>query len=87
MFRKLNADLGLTILIVTHDLGLAEKVNRGGVMISDGKISTEKIRKEMYGHPADSGFLGKQRNPRKNIPCWIRHIACSLAGRFSKRLE
>lgn len=30
LFRKLNADLGLTILIVTHDLGLAEKVNRGG---------------------------------------------------------
>ncbi len=45
LFRKLNQDLGLTILIVTHDMGLADKVNRV-VMISDGKISTEKIRKD-----------------------------------------
>lgn len=55
LFQKLNADLGLTILIVTHDLGLAHKVNRV-VMISDGKISTEKIRKEMYTNHANSRF-------------------------------
>lgn len=46
LFRKLNQDLGLTILIVTHDISLADKVNRV-IMISDGKISTEKIRKEV----------------------------------------
>lgn len=48
LFRKLNRDLGLTILIVTHDISLADKVNRV-VMISDGKISTEKIRREVAG--------------------------------------
>lgn len=46
LFRKLNQDLGLTILIVTHDISLADKVNRV-VMISDGRISTEKIRKDV----------------------------------------
>lgn len=46
LFRKLNQDLGITILIVTHDLSLADKVNRV-ILISDGKISTEKIRKEI----------------------------------------
>lgn len=46
LFRKLNQNLGLTILIVTHDISLADKVNRV-IMISDGKISTEKIRKEI----------------------------------------
>lgn len=46
LFRKLNQDLGLTILIVTHDVSLADKVNRV-IMISDGKISTEKIRKDV----------------------------------------
>ncbi len=46
LFRKLNQDLGLTILIVTHDISLADKVNRV-IMISDGKISTEKIRKDV----------------------------------------
>lgn len=43
LFRKLNEELGITIIIVTHDMKLADKVNRT-VMISDGKISTEKLR-------------------------------------------
>ena len=47
LFRKLNRELGLTIIIVTHDMKLAHKVDRV-VMISDGKISTEKIMKEDY---------------------------------------
>lgn len=47
LFRKLNEELGITIIIVTHDLSLANKVSRV-VMISDGKISTEKIMKETY---------------------------------------
>lgn len=47
LFRKLNEELGITIIIVTHDLNLANKVSRV-VMISDGKISTEKILKEEY---------------------------------------
>lgn len=55
LFRKLNVDMGLTILIVTHDLGLADKVERV-VMIADGKISTEKIRKELYQNRADHPF-------------------------------
>lgn len=44
LFRKLNSELGITIIIVTHDLTLADRVKRT-VMISDGKISTEKIRR------------------------------------------
>lgn len=44
LFRTLNKELGITIIIVTHDISLADRVNRV-VMISDGKISTEKIRK------------------------------------------
>ena len=47
LFRKLNEELGITIIIVTHDISLANKVGRV-VMISDGKISTEKIMKESY---------------------------------------
>lgn len=47
LFRSLNKELGITIIIVTHDISLANKVQRV-VMISDGKISTEKIMKEEY---------------------------------------
>lgn len=43
LFHKLNRDIGLTIVVVTHDIRLANRVERV-LMISDGKISTEKIR-------------------------------------------
>lgn len=54
LFRRLNERLGLTILIVTHDMSLADKVQRT-VMIADGKISTEKVRRELY-EKSEGGF-------------------------------
>ena len=53
LFRKINEELGITIIIVTHDLSLANKVSRV-IMISDGKISTEKIMKEKYKEQLDT---------------------------------
>ncbi|MBR5896295.1 MAG: ABC transporter ATP-binding protein, partial [Lachnospiraceae bacterium] len=53
IFRKINEEIGITIIIVTHDLSLANKVSRV-IMISDGKISTEKIMKEKYRQQLDS---------------------------------
>lgn len=47
MFRKLNEELGITIVIVTHDKELAKKVNRV-VSIRDGKTSSERIMKTHY---------------------------------------
>lgn len=47
LFNALNRDLGLTIVIVTHDPGLARRVNRV-VAIRDGRTSSEMIRKKSY---------------------------------------
>lgn len=47
LFYSLNEELHVTIIIVTHDPSLAERVKRV-VMISDGKIGTEKIMREAY---------------------------------------
>lgn len=47
MFRELNEKLGLTIVIVTHDKELANKVNRV-ISIRDGKTSSERIMKSNY---------------------------------------
>ena len=52
LFRKLNEELGITIIIVTHDISLANKVSRV-IMVSDGKISTEKIMKDEYKKKLD----------------------------------
>ena len=56
MFRTLNRELGLTIVIVTHDSSLAKKVNRV-VMIRDGKISSERFLKEHYKEKLDEVAL------------------------------
>ena len=44
IFRKFNQELGLTIVIVTHDLSLAGKVDRV-VAIRDGLTSTEFLKR------------------------------------------
>lgn len=56
IFRKFNRELGLTIVIVTHDLSLAGKVDRV-VAIRDGLTSTEFIKRNpnLDGAPPLSG--------------------------------
>ncbi|WP_135551972.1 ABC transporter ATP-binding protein [Paenibacillus cymbidii] len=44
IFRRMNRELGLTVVIVTHDMALAGKVDRV-VAIRDGMTSTEFIRR------------------------------------------
>ncbi len=50
VFRKLNSELGITIVIVTHDINLAKKVKRV-VMMRDGKTSSERIIKQEFADP------------------------------------
>jgi ABC-type lipoprotein export system ATPase subunit/bifunctional DNA-binding transcriptional regulator/antitoxin component of YhaV-PrlF toxin-antitoxin module len=45
VFRELTRNLGLTVVIVTHDLQLSKKVDRV-VAIRDGRTSSEYIRRQ-----------------------------------------
>lgn len=47
IFRRMNRELGVTIVIVTHDLSLASKVDRV-VAIRDGMTSTEFIKRNHH---------------------------------------
>ena len=54
VFNKLNRELGTTIVIVTHDINLANKVKRV-IMIRDGKTSSERIIKNDKAQSVNAG--------------------------------
>lgn len=47
VFREINKNLGITVVIVTHDMELSKQVNRV-VAIRDGQTSSELIMKKSY---------------------------------------
>ncbi len=52
-FQKLNTELGLTILIVSHDPTIARHVQRV-MAIRDGKAASETVRKKRNGAPEEA---------------------------------
>ncbi|GCE05727.1 ABC transporter ATP-binding protein [Dictyobacter aurantiacus] len=73
LFRRLNNELGLTIITVTHDATIAAAVDRT-IAIRDGRTSTETIRREttletLESHmPAASAVIGlSSRTHRESI--------------------
>ncbi len=45
LLRSLNKELGLTVLVVTHDVGVAATMDRT-IAIRDGRTSTETVRRK-----------------------------------------
>jgi ABC-type lipoprotein export system ATPase subunit len=56
LMRHLNQQLGLTIIMVTHDAAIAAEVDRT-IAIRDGRTSTETVRRETTLETLDSGIL------------------------------
>jgi putative ABC transport system ATP-binding protein len=77
IFRTLNKELGVTIVIVTHDLSLAHKVNRV-VAIRDGQTSSEMIRREVD----ESSSFKSENEPQVSQDRHEEYIVLDRAGRL-----
>lgn len=100
LLRKLNAELGLTIIIVTHDLDLAMQVQRV-VLIRDGRTSSEMIRRtdddaeDGIGEEASAGRMDSHieyavmdRSGRIQVPeHYLEAVGAKDADKVLLRLE
>ena len=78
VFRELNQNMGLTVVIVTHDRQLSKKVNRV-VSIRDGKTSSEMIMKQSY---ADSlASIGSLADVQEEHDTHTEYAVLDRAGR------
>lgn len=78
LFRSLNRSTGLTVVIVTHDPQLAQKVNRV-VQIRDGKTSAEMIRRTSYAE--ELAILDEEETERISNS-HIEYAVIDKAGRL-----
>jgi ABC-type lipoprotein export system ATPase subunit len=81
--RAVNADLGTTVVIVTHDAGVSSQVRRT-VSIRDGRTSTEVLRREEGGPSREFALI--DRVGRMQVPAAYRD-ALGLHDRVRLELE
>jgi ABC-type lipoprotein export system ATPase subunit len=80
LFRKLNREMGLTVVIVTHDPLLAKKVDRV-VAIRDGKTSSEIIRRKSYSE--ELADLGQEHEQEQEVhDSHVEYAILDKAGRM-----
>ncbi|HEY2917034.1 MAG TPA: ABC transporter ATP-binding protein [Candidatus Limnocylindrales bacterium] len=90
LLRRVNAELGTTIVVVTHDAFVAEQVRRT-VSIRDGRTATETVRRteqtaEGVDQVISEEFAVLDRAGRLQLP--KAHVdALSLKDRVRLRLE
>lgn len=65
VFKKLNKEKGITIVIVTHDLRLAKQIDRV-IAIRDGRTSSEIIKKTHAEIMRESKGWGDDSIPQEN---------------------
>ena len=86
IFRKLNRDLGLTIVIVTHDQDLSKKVSRVAT-IKDGKISSERILKEKYAFQMNEEISWREEETQEEYAIIDRSGRVQIPRQYLDALE
>lgn len=81
VFKRLNKELGVTIIIVTHDVKLAKSIDRV-VSIRDGKTATEMIRKKSLSDIASLDSLSGNEAQEEHEAAQEELAVLDRAGRL-----
>ncbi len=81
VFKRLNKELGVTIIIVTHDVKLAKSIDRV-VSIRDGKTATEMIRKKSLSDIASLDSLSDNEAQEEHEAAQEELAVLDRAGRL-----
>mgnify|MGYP000129398477 CR=1 FL=1 len=87
IFRELNAALGVTVVIVTHDRQISRKVDRV-VAIRDGRTSSEFVRKKSYAEElaAIDGIFGTRDDSHEELAVLDRAGRLQIPAEFIQAL-
>jgi len=90
LFRRLNRETGVTVVIVTHDIRLRKQVNRV-VSIRDGRVSSEFLYTRSYLESIGEmgGGFGNEHEDGPEQKEWLavdRHGRVTLPGDYMERL-
>lgn len=84
VFRKVNKEWGITVVIVTHDMELTKKVNRV-ISIRDGKMSSELIMKKDYAKELENiEMLSEQEETLQKYSNEIVHEEYAVLDRAGR---
>jgi ABC-type lipoprotein export system ATPase subunit len=84
IFRSLNKDLGITIVIVTHDRHLSSKVE-SVIAIRDGRTSSEFLKMKSTGRACQLKRRARVSNKGEERLSWL-FLTGQAGCRFQKNI-
>jgi peptide/nickel transport system ATP-binding protein len=80
LLRRLQADLGVAYVFITHDLGTVRRIAHRVVVMLDGAIVAEGPTADIFGRPGHPYFARLMASAPEMRPGWLEEVLRGRAG-------